>query len=286
MILYSVEHTQAGANLALAPIIILHGMFGAGDNWLTIAREFGQSRPVWTIDLPGHGRSHDSAHSSGNPFYLAYGEMAKSLHQTLVDITSKAGQGNGGFWLCGHSMGGKLAMVLALQHPELVRGLIVVDSAPIDYRQRGYNDEVLAMLAQLNPGDYSARSAVDVAMQTWISDSLLRGFLLKNLQADGKGCFTWRFDAAGICAAAADIADWPVEMSEYPAYPGPALFLAGEFSGYIDPVQDSSQIRNLFPHAEIQTVSQARHWVHVDNKAAFMVQSRAFLLKMDSTGET
>lgn len=264
-------------------LYILHGMFGAGDNWLSIANELGRDGRVYTVDLPGHGDSAGGLPGSeARPFF--YPNLATALSEAILATT-----GREPVTLVGHSMGGKVAMALALAEPALVARLVVVDTAPRSYLGSGFNQEVLEMLAVLDPSKVDSRLSLDGAMKPWISDPVMRGFLLKSLLPRMGGGFRWRFDAAGILAGAADIADWP-ELGDGPAeaphqvvplrqaYPGPCLFIKGALSPYIDEARDIEPIRNLFPQAALSIVEGARHWVHFDKRQEFVTLLQTFLL--------
>jgi esterase len=251
----------------IPPLIILHGMFGAGDNWLTIARELGQERRVYTVDLPGHGESQ--IEHGERPFF--YPNHADCLFRTLIQLPELCPA-----VLCGHSMGGKVAMTLALHHPEMVAGLVVVDTAPKSYLDTDFNHEVLAMLAGLDPTLASSRLEFEEGMKDYINDAVVRGFLLKSLVSNGQGGYRWRFSAQAILDGARDIADWP-QVENTLIYQGLTLFIKGELSAYIDETADLPLIHAHFPEARLAVVPRARHWVHFDNKSHFVALIREFL---------
>lgn len=280
MSLYYQEHTQAGVDISFSPLVILHGMFGSGDNWLTIARQFGQERPVFTIDLPGHGKSYTANAEQARSGIFDYRDMARQVAGTLSAIAKAKDYLSGQQWiLLGHSMGGKTAMALALLFPKLIRAVLIIDSAPIDYRSRDYNKNVLEMLMTVDPANFQSRMDADHAMQRWIVDPLLRGFLIKSLQKYETGGFRWCFDVQAIRTEGEAIADWPFTPDV--SYFGPAFFLAGELSDYVQPGIDDQIIRSYFPESTIEIVESARHWIHADNKVAFMQQTSRFLLKIN-----
>lgn len=260
-----------------APVAIFHGMFGSSDNWRDIARAVAERRFVVAFDLPGHGASR----GADGPVSFRYGDMAELVAESLAAAAAERGTAPDRPWLLvGHSMGAKLAMAMALRLPHAVSGLVAVDSAPIDYRGRGYNQDVLALLRELDLTAYADRLSVGRDMERWVADPTMRGFLLKNIESRD-GALAWRFDAPAIAAGAADIADWPRDAGAGAPYAGPALFVAGELSDYIRPAEDAGRIRSLFPRAEIVVVPQARHWVHFDNKPDFLLHVSRFLLTMD-----
>ncbi len=255
-------------------LVILHGMLGAGDNWLSITRDLARDYRVFTVDLPGHGES--ASILPDRPFF--YPNLARELHLTLVATLADEA-----VILAGHSMGGKVAMTVALQYPARLAGLIVVDAAPRSYVDSGFNNEVLAMLRTLDPAVATSRTEMDMAMKFWLSDAVMRGFMLKNLVPRDGGGFRWRFAAEAIVDGAQDIADWPeaaicgTAEGGSSLYEGPCLVLKGELSPYVDVAQDMPLFRKLFPAITLEIVDRARHWVHFDNKAHFLSLTRAFL---------
>jgi pimeloyl-ACP methyl ester carboxylesterase len=252
------------------PIFILHGMFGAGDNWQTIARDLSQERQVFTVDMPGHGDSVREL-GGGDPRPFRYPAQARLVAATVRECT-----GSRPVILIGHSMGGKAAMTLALEWPDLVASLIVVDTAPRSYVGSGFNQEVIELLSNLDPARFTSRLDFDAAMKPWIADPVMRAFMMKSLVPDENGGWRWRFAADAILAGATDIADWPAPLSGA-RYEGPTLFIKGELSPYIEAERDLPAIQSLFPGARLAIVGRARHWVHFDNRAEFVAQLKAFL---------
>jgi pimeloyl-ACP methyl ester carboxylesterase len=242
-------------------IAFLHGLFGQGRNWAQIAKgvcgEHGTGARALLVDLPDHGRSPWSA-SFSFPGYAA--AVADTLQEKAP----------GERWtLVGHSLGGKTAMVTALQHPRLVERLAVVDIAPKSYgdlhRFSGYIDGMRRMpLAQL-----TSRAAADEWYAREVEpDPGVRAFLLQNLRRDGQD-WRWQANVELFAADAARgsgsvIADWPADaVADCPAYGGPVVWLRGSESGYITD-EDAEVMRCYFPRARQVTVKGAGHWVHTD----------------------
>ncbi len=187
--------------------------------------------------------------------------------------------GDGEAWaVVGHSLGGKVAMVLALRHPELVDRLVVVDIAPKGYgsleRFEGYIREMQALpLSELTSrGDAEARFTEP--------DPGVKAFLLQNLRRDGQ---SWRWQVnldliAGDAALGVDshIADWPDAVDELPAYDGPVLWVAGGDSRYVKR-EDGDRMRRHFPRTRLFTIKGAGHWVHTDAPEIIVTALRRFL---------
>lgn len=237
-------------------IAFLHGLFGQGRNWSTIAKALagpdGDLARCTLVDLPDHGRSPWTESFSFEGY-------AASVASTLRAIDP-------GPWIVvGHSLGGKTAMVLALTEPELVHRLVVVDIAPKGYgdldRFAGYIAEMQALpLAELgNRADAEARFAEP--------DPGIKGFLLQNLRRDGDS-WRWQANVALFAADAARgsdsvIADWPIAAGSVEPYAGTVVWIAGSESSYIKD-EDGETMRAFFPRVRQVTVKGASHWVHTD----------------------
>ena len=234
------------------PVVILHGLLGSGSNWRSIARRLAQTHRVYTPDLRNHG---DSPHADG----MSYPAMAEDLRAFLD------GQGLDAATLIGHSMGGKVAMRLALETPARVQRLVVVDIAPTVSQHDHL--PVLSAMASLDLGRVRRRADADALLAGTLPDAGLRQFVLQNLASTPSG-FAWRVNLAAIEAGMADLLDFPVEP-DAPPYPGPAQFIRGGLSDYVTPA-DEVVIRELFPRAEIVTIEGAGHWVHAEQPARFL----------------
>lgn len=275
MALFVRDYSDPAASRDAIPLIVIHGLFGSGDNWQTIAKEFGLERPCYSIDLPSHGESEGGGS-------LRYDNIARELSETIQSL------GIDSCYVMGHSMGGKSAMALALLRPELVKSLVVVDIAPRTYS--AHHEDVFAGLDAVDPMAIERRSQADEVMTRHVLDPMMRGFLLKNLRPRDGGGYAWRFDLENICKEYAHILEWPEEwlpvpqkdgtglLYEGPVYTGPVWFVAGAESDFIVTERDGGAIKALFPQSEVVTVANARHWVHADNKTGFMAQVKPLLL--------
>ncbi len=242
-----------------APLLILHGLFGAARNWAGVARALAANRRVLALDLPNHG---------GSPWTEDGGYMA--MADAVAGFMEAQGIGNAD--IMGHSMGGKTAMSLALMRPELVRRLVIVDIAPAGY-DHSSQPEIDAMLA-LPLAEVQARSHADQLLSADIADAGLRAFLLTNLGRTSDG-FEWRINLAGLKALLPDLHGFPFDRGAR-AYGGPTLFIAGAASNYIrhdhKPAMDG-----FFPQQSTSVIDGAGHWVHADDPAALLDAVQGFL---------
>jgi esterase len=241
------------------PLAILHGLFGSGRNWASIAQRLAERHRVIAIDLRNHGASPWAE-------TMDYREMADDVRSTL------RGRGHDRFSLLGHSLGGKVAMVAALEDGAAIERLIVVDIAPVAYAARhlGYAQA----MRELDLVSIKHRSDADAALAPAIPDAAERAFLLQNLVLED-GRARWRLNLEAIEREMPRLVDFPA-MPPGRAYQGPALFIAGSLSDYLRPEYEPT-IRGLFPNAEIANIDNAGHWVHAEQPTAFLAVVEGFL---------
>lgn len=238
-------------------LLILHGLFGSLDNWGSVTRQLAEHFDVISVDLRNHGRSeHAKPHS--------YPAMC----QDVIDLLSQLKLSR--VLLMGHSMGGKVAMQLALQAPSLIERLIVVDIAPVHYPR--HHDDVFRGLEQLDLTQLTSRSQADQQLQPYIEDGSVRLFLLKNLYRNESGQFAWRFNLTVLREDYDQISQAP---SGSP-YQGPTLFIKGERSAYIT-AEYRDAIIQLFPQAGYKVIQDAGHWPHAEKPELFLRIVNRFL---------
>lgn len=239
--------------------MILHGFLGSSDNWQTLGRRFGESNTVFLIDLRNHGRSpHTSSHT--------YPELAEDLEAFMDEHFIQSCS------LLGHSMGGKVAMQTALFIPERIHKLIVVDIAPKPYA--GGHEEILQAMRSLVLDEISTRKEAEHLLQESIQDIGIVRFLMKNLSRDENGAFRWKVNLETLYRQYGEILKGVEKLHD--PYPGPALFLKGEQSGYIRE-EDSPNMLELFPKAKVLSIPEAGHWVHAEQPDLLFDQVRIFL---------
>jgi pimeloyl-ACP methyl ester carboxylesterase len=197
---------------------------------------------------------------------MTYAEMADDVRAALI------GRGYRQYSLLGHSMGGKVAMIAALRHPNEAERIVVADIAPVDYPSR-HLGLVKAMRA-LDLDGIRRRGEADARLAAAIPDPSERGFLLQNLVFDENGAH-WRLNLAAIEHAMPDLVGFP-GVPAGTVYQGPALFVAGARSDYVRPEHERN-IHALFPAAELVRIPDAGHWLHVEQPGAFLQSVEPFL---------
>jgi esterase len=253
--LASTRFTAAAAE-DLPPLLIAHGLFGSGRNWGVIARRLADRRDVLTVDMRNHGVSPRFAGQT-------YPEMAADLAEV---IRAHGGTAD----VLGHSMGGKAAMVLALQEGALVRRLVVADIAPVayDHNQTGH---INAMRA-LDLTHLTSRAEADHRLSALVPDDGLRAFFLQSLDLKATPA-QWRLNLPVLEAEMPKIVGWPGTPGQVPRS---ALFLTGADSAYVRP-EHRPLIVAQFPKARFARLPGAGHWLHADKPREFEETVRVFL---------
>lgn len=245
------------------PLYFLHGLFGQGKNFGTIAKALADVATSTVLDMPNHGRSPWTDR-------FDYDLFADLVAEDLVE----RGAGKQPITLVGHSMGGKVAMRVALLHPQLLKRLVIVDVSPVD---KGGSDEFTYYADQLMGLDLArltSRSQADQALAEAIPNAGTRAFLLQNLHRDPEGGWRWLPNLALLRREMDRMSGWPEAPDAH--WDGPVLWVAGERSSFISP-QTESAMRRHFPNVRLEVVAGAGHWVHADQPQAFTDLLRRFL---------
>jgi len=242
-----------------SPILILHGLFGSLDNWISIARTLSEKNfTVYIIDQRNHGQS---PHSEEFNYALMAEDVKEFINERALQNAI----------IIGHSMGGKTAMHFACKFPELIEKLIVVDISPKKYPV--HHQEIIDALFSLNLNTITSRNEADEQLSLKIKDFSVRQFLLKNLYRQTNNSFAWRFNLPVLSKKIEMIGD---ALYNDALFLKPALFIGGSHSNYILS-EDESLIHRHFPKANIIMVKGAGHWIHAEAPEAFVKICLEFL---------
>jgi esterase len=241
------------------PLLILHGLFGSGRNWSSPAQRLGTAHRVFALDARNHGASPwaDS---------MTYADMTEDV------AAFQAARGLGRAAVIGHSMGGKTAMLMALNQADAVERLVVVDVAPVTYPP-----ELAAYVRAMRAVDLAGvarRADVDAPLAGAITSPAERAFLLQNLVLEN-GQARWRINLPVLDRFMPEISGFP-EPGAGVSFAGPTLFVAGQRSSYVRPEYQPA-IKRLFPEARIVRVPEAGHWLHAERPDAFLALVTPFL---------
>lgn len=235
------------------PLVLLHGLLGSSRNWQTAGADLAAYYHAQALDLRNHGRS-----PHGEP--MTYPAMMDDVLGWLD------AQGLERVTLVGHSMGGKVAMLLAARHPGRLERLVVVDIAPKTYHWPGHRASFAAM-NELDLADVRSRADAELRFEARVPSYGTRKFLTTNLDRTPEGQWFWQVNLPVLTAALTHLESNPLRPDE--TYAGPVRFIAGGKSVYIEP-DDHAGIRRHFPQAEIVTLAEAGHNPHLETRAAFV----------------
>lgn len=242
------------------PLVILHGLFGYSDNWQTLAKRWAEHHRVILVDLRNHGRS---PHSEQHTYELMSADVLRLFDDlTLQDAT-----------LLGHSMGGKVAMRFALDHPNRLARLVVMDIAP-GFSDMDHQDEIIGGLNALDLSTIQSRQDADEGLARHIPQLGVRQFLLKNLYRRDDNSFAWRQNMTTLTAHIAEVGA-AIESNE--PFVKPALFVRGGKSGYITTEDKLYAIPALFPNSQVETIPDTGHWLHAEKPDQVFELVKAFM---------
>lgn len=241
----------------LPPLVVIHGLFGNADNWHSTAQKWSEHFTVYCLDLPNHGKSSRLDPATFPAMSNAINEWLEAQH--LTDI-----------YLLGHSLGGKVAMQLANDHPEKVRKLVVADIAPVDYKPS--HTEIFKGLRLINEQHPKSRQEADDILARFEDNKGIRQFLLKNLKRDAGGQ-TLDLGLEELYHS------YETLLKSPPLKDGietETLFIKGEHSPYIQ-AKFQEQTLKHFPNASVKMIPETGHWLHAEKPTTFASLVRRFL---------
>lgn len=249
---------------ATAPrdLVIIHGLFGSGRNWARVAKALSNERVVHTLDLRNHGKS---PWADG----MCYDMMAADIQRFIEENC----QGRAD--VLGHSLGGKVAMALALMAPDMVQRLIVVDIAPVAYKVRLM--KLVKAMQNINLAYVSGRNEVEEKLAETVTDKTTRSFLMHNLERCESGTMRWMINLDAIENNMSNLSDWPFEGQDV-SYDGPSLFLTGALSQFVQP-EHHEAIKHFFPQSQRLELKDTGHWLHAEKPEETIQIIRDFLAK-------
>ncbi len=249
--LNTIIHGQPTEN---PPLLIAHGLYGSARNWGVIARRLADERQVVAVDMRNHAYSMWTDQHT-------YPELANDLAEVIEHFGGQAD-------VVGHSMGGKAAMTLALQHGDLVRKLVVADIAPVTYTHSQIQFIEAMRAVDLSAVERRSDAAQQLADQG--VEKALQSFFTQSLDIKGQ---RWLLNLDILAAEMPKIMGFP-DMDG--AWAGPTLFLSGGDSDYVVP-EYRDKIRTLFPAARFAKIPGAGHWLHAEKPREFEAAVRTFL---------
>lgn len=242
------------------PVIVLHGVFGMSDNWVTLGRRLGEHFSVFIPDQRNHGHS---PHSQAHNYYALVDDILELMEENGLNDPS----------IIGHSMGGKVGMGVALEASYRVRKLVIIDVSPKGYPPRKEHLEILHAMRSVELNRFSSRHEVEAELNKHLLSDRIRYFVLKNLHRDHAGGLSWRINLDALEENLAEISG-PLPIKG--RYEGPVLVIRGGNSDYITEA-DKPIVSSYFPNYQMVTLPGASHWVHADRPDELYTELMAFL---------
>lgn len=243
------------------PLIILHGLFGISDNWVTYGKRIADEG--FDVIIPDQRNHGQSPHSDLFNYLAMTDDLLELIDEENLDQPL----------LLGHSMGGKVAMRFTLENPAFVKRLIVVDIGLKAYGSRPHHRNIIEAMQKIDLSAAMSRSDIEKQLADRISDLRIRQFLMKNLHWKEKNTLEWRINLDGISKNLHQMFD---AIAPGAPYIKPCLFVRGGQSDYILQ-EDYAEIRGSFPYAEIMSIENASHWVHAEAPEQFYLITSGFL---------
>lgn len=246
-------------------LVFCHGLLGQGRNFAQIAKHAGlHGARTILLDMPNHGRSMWTEH-------FDYREMADIVAAWLANSPEVDGQQAA---LVGHSMGGKIAMLVALYHPELVDRLVVADMSPVAYHGHNQFREIVSAVRSLDLSTLKDREQASELLRPRLPDRGIRMWVLQNLTRDGKS-WRWLPNLDLLDAELDRIVGWPDDVEA--TWDGPTLWVKGANSDYVLP-EYAPAMRRYFPATVQVTIKDSGHWVHTEQRDIFATVVERFTL--------
>lgn len=252
------------------PLIILHGLYGSSDNWMTAGKKLAETHQVFIPDLRNHG---NSPHSISHNYDVMLDDLLEFFEQHGIKNAT----------LIGHSMGGKLAAYFAYHHPLLVKKMVIVDINPLPQDQDTMNKKhvqehlsIISALQSIDLSDIKSRTDADNILAGSIPSKTIRQFLLKNLSRDKQNQFVWKINLETLQKELPNIMGGIPVQNEMVQIGIPTYFLYGELSHYFDEA-DIPDIKKAFTNCRFEEFEQTGHWIHAEQPAKFLEITQSYI---------
>ncbi len=266
--LYSIPFGRSG------PLVVFcHGLLGQGRNFAQVAKHLGlNGARTILLDMPNHGRSLWTEH-------FDYREHADIVAEWLRSAPEVDGEP---VTLVGHSMGGKIAMLVALRHPELLERLVVADMSPVAYHGRHMFRDIVNAVRTLDVTTLKDREEASERLRPLLPDRGIRLWVLQNLTRDGSS-WRWLPNLEMLDAELESILGWPEDVRG--SWDGPTLWIKGGRSDYVLP-EYTPVMRSYFPATRLLTIKDSGHWVHTEQREIFTAAVERFTIPQPTTTVT
>lgn len=229
------------------PLLILHGLWGASENWLPVAHLLQQQFKIILPDIRNHGQSPHAEE-------MNYQAMSDDIIELIHDLHLPCPPS-----IVGHSMGGKILMTLLLKQPELVDKPLVVDIAPLSYSSKdgGSHNKIIHFMGTFDLSQYSSWTLLKKAIQQYFPTERGQQLFLKNIRKTSSG-FQWKINHTAIGRHFDEISGNPPALP-HASYDKDITFVKGEHSHLIPGLEC---LQTQFPAARLIQIPGCGHWIH------------------------
>ena len=234
-------------------LLLLHGFTGSRQNWAAHLPAFVDNFDVMTVDIVGHGRSPSP------PDPAAY-KMERVAAQIMASVAQP-------ITLLGYSMGGRLALYIAVHYPHLVKRLILESSSPglataVERQVRKQRDDVLANWIEAN--------GIEAFVNRWETLSLWES--QKQLPIEKREALRQQRlqnNPVGLANSLRGMgtAVQPSLWHKLPNLTMPILLIVGELDTKF--ITIGQQMVALMSNGQLEVVAGAGHMVHLERPLPF-----------------
>jgi len=245
------------------PLVFLHGFMGSADDWAEISQSLVDDYYCFAFDLPGHGKTKVIS----NDDYLIENCASKIIEWTDNNI-------NGKFNLCGYSMGGRLALYIAVNYPDKINRVIVESASPglkteEEKQKRIQVDSLRAKRLLMEPLDQFLDDWYELPLFGTINKKSdeYKNMIIRRLKNNPKSL------AKSLIYMG--IGNQPSLWNHLDKIKSRLLLLVGEKDNKFKIIAD--EIARQCVKAQIKIVQDAGHTVHMNNKIKYIDTLRRFL---------
>lgn len=252
---YQFQTAQNPTQAKPKTLLFIHGLFGDLNNLGVIARAFADEYHILRVDLRNHGQSF---HSDEMTLPL----MAEDIYHVVEHLGLKE------LTVIGHSLGGKTAMMFTHLYPNLVEKLVVIDIAPVAYKENRHTNTFAGLKAVRDAKPGSRQQAREI-ISGLIRDEGVWQFMLKSFDLNSPEYF--KFNLSSLERNYPKVMGWESVLVKQPT-----LFIKGANSDYILKEYTDETVAQ-FPNAKVHIINNAGHWVHAEKSDTVIETIRHFI---------
>ena len=255
-------HLITVGDVSLPGIVFLHGFLGSAQDWLPVAESLSDRFQCLMPDLPGHGESR--SRDQNGP--MAFHNAALGLLEAIANVRS------GPVHLAGYSMGGRMALYMALKFPRRFITVTAVSASPglrtdEQRRERRVHDELLAAELEQDPDGFLERWYRLPLFATLSAHPLFPQILAARRTGNPR--------TLASSLRALGTGNQPSQWDNLPDNRLPIMFCVGEKDSKF--VEIGRQMVNLCPCSSLEIFENCGHTLHVENRTLFLDRLTRFI---------